>query len=113
MHIISLNNIKIASINQKYNYNPKTGKLFLSKPYRDFKNLIILNATRKKIEAPYAITIEVETYNDIDSFCKPLLDGLEKAGVIDNDKSILKMHIYKTQIKRGQPNKLDVWVETI
>lgn len=112
-HILSIENIKLGSINEKYAWNKKLGRLILSDTYRDFKNLIILKAVRGQIKAPYKVMIKAETYRDIDNFIKPLHDGLEVAGIISNDRYILEEHIYKTPIKRGRPNKIDVWIETI
>ena len=112
-HILSIENIKLGRINDKYQIDQKTGQLFLTKTYRDFKNLVMLKSVRGQIKAPYKVIIKIETYSDIDACIKPIYDGLEKAGVISNDKYILEEHIYKTPIKRGRPNKIDVWIETI
>ena len=111
--IISLDNIHIPSLNNKYIKSRTTGNLILSREYKEFKNLIVLSARKGLIKPPYVITVMVSTYLDYDNFLKPLTDGLEQAGVIDNDKNILTAHIYKTPIKKNKGCSLLVYVDTM
>ena len=111
--VLSIKNLKFASLNNKYNKNKYTGKLFLTKSYREFKDLIILCAKKGFIKPPYRMMIRAETALDYDNILKPISDGLEVAGVIDNDKNINEIFIFKKSIKRGQAGSLKVFIETM
>lgn len=45
-----------------------------------------------------AIYIEFWSQHDIDSLIKPILDSLQRAGIIQNDKQITKLTIIKKQL---------------
>ena len=109
MVVIDLEGIKLASINNKY----ISRKYILSKPYREFKKLIIDNCTKVQIKPPYFVTMEFETYKDLDAPIKPCLDALEDAGVIDNDRNVLGLHVIKTPTKRGKKENIKISIETM
>jgi len=117
MKILDIENIKIPSINGKFGYNPKTGRLFLQPKYRAFKELIedmvVQFSANVKIEPPYSLRINVSTYMDVDNFIKPLQDSLKQAKLIDDDKNILRLTINKTPVKKGSPNSLQVFLNTL
>jgi Holliday junction resolvase RusA-like endonuclease len=106
--VISLDNVKFASLNKKY-----YGNFGLTKEYREFKKLLILSAKKGLIKPNYDMTIRVSMYQDIDNIIKPIMDSLETAGIIDNDKNVLSIDIFKLPIKRGQLGKLEIWIGTI
>lgn len=62
----------------------------------------------KPVVPPYAVVIEVGTHLDIDSCCKAVLDAMQAAGAIDNDKNILGLAIDKTTVKRNEANWIKV-----
>lgn len=111
MIIIDLENIKLKSINNKYGFNPKSRRLYLTPEYRDFKNLLIKNAWIKQIDPPYNVFIEMESAIDIDNALKCILDALQESGCISDDKHVHNLTIKKTPAKRGALNKLRVSVE--
>jgi len=104
--VLESDNIKLPRVNKKYNKN-----FSLTKEYRAGKRLlytlIMLNCL-PTVEGPYAIIINVGTHLDIDAFCKPLLDSMQDANLIDNDKNVLALCINKTKVKRNQPNYIKV-----
>jgi Holliday junction resolvase RusA-like endonuclease len=110
--ILDLKNIKIASVNKKYGYNPKSGKLYLTKEYKDFKNLVTKSVIipNEIIEKPYCVKVEVETPHDIDNYLKPLFDALEKSSIIENDKYICKLTVKKKTIKKGTKSSIRVFL---
>lgn len=110
--ILDLKKIKIASVNKKYGYNPKAGKLYLTKEYKDFKNLVTESVIIPNIiiEKPYSVTVFIETPHDIDNYLKPLFDALEKSGVIENDKYINELRIKKKTIKKGTKSSIQVFL---
>jgi len=108
MIVIDLENIKLPSLNSKYYKN-----FALKSEYKEFKEFLHCSCIQEKIEPPYKVIINCESYIDIDNFIKPIHDAIENRGVIDNDKNVLELHVYKTQIKRGMAGKLTVEVETI
>lgn len=116
MKVIDLKNIKLASINGKYDYNPKTGKLFLSPEYRKFKKFLIdeiKSNTKLTINPPYYVEIRVKTYLDIDNCIKVILDACEESGVIDNDKHVYGLLVLKEELKKGTKSSLEVHVSEL
>jgi len=117
MKILDVQNIKIPSVNGKYSVNHNTGRLYLSKKYRAFKDLmetlIVQFAIDTKIDPPYSLRINVSTAVDIDNFLKPLIDSLQQARLIDDDKNILRLIIEKKPVKRGELGSLQVFLNTL
>ena len=112
MHlVIQLEDIKIPSINAKYNWNPKAKRLFINKSYQDFKNLLKASCKRVSVRAPYAVEIHITSYNDIDNAVKAILDSLDN--VIDNDRDVEELHVFKTPNKRGRSGALKVYVSSL
>lgn len=104
MVILDLEKVKLPRVNNRYNKN-----FSLTSDYRNGKNNLIrqINKTVKGcpiIEPPYAVDISVGTHYDIDSFVKPLMDAMQEAGVIDNDKNVSYLSIKKVKVKRTQDN---------
>jgi Holliday junction resolvase RusA-like endonuclease len=104
---------KLPSVNKKTCVSRNTGRYYNNEEYENFKNIIFLLCKKVKIKKPYFVKINIETHVDIDNPIKPILDAIEKAGVIENDKYIEKLHINKKRIKRNEQNKLKVCVGTI
>ena len=117
MKILDVENIKIPSINGKYGVNPKTGRLYLQPKYREFKelieNMVVQFSIDTKIEPPYSVKINVGTALDIDNFIKVLLDSLQQARLIDDDKNVHRLTINKTPVKKGSANSLQVFLNTL
>lgn len=109
MLVLDLENIKMCGLNNKY----ISRRFILSKEYRAFKKLILKNCKKIKLKPPYFITMDFSMYKDIDSTAKCILDALEDAEVITNDRYVTRLHIYKDSIKRGYPESLRVWVEEL
>lgn len=111
--IIDLENIDLVSINEKYGATIRSRKpaLYTTEKYKRFKKLICDNVKKISIDPPYKIFVEVSCYADIDSFLKPLLDGIELSGVIKNDRYFTELNVKKTNQKRGRPSVLKVFIE--
>lgn len=107
MKVIDLDNIKFVGINKKFYRN-----FSLTNEYRKFKELLILSCAKAKIQPYYQIIIYMETYHDIDAPIKVILDALETAEVIDNDRNVINLMVHKKFNKRGRPDKLEVSVGT-
>jgi len=111
MEVLSLENVKLPRINNRYNRN-----FSLKKEYVDAKNVLKAEMMSRNIElipSPYSITIDVGTHYDIDSYIKPLLDAMQDVKIIDNDKNVCKLTIHKTPVRRNVPNWIIVEVETL
>lgn len=107
--IIDLKDVKFPSINHKF-----TGNFKLTLAYRYFKDLIILECKKRKIEKlnpPYRMTALVSMYQDYDNILKPIGDGLKIAGVIEDDRYMYDVHIMKNPIKRGQLGSIEIYLE--
>lgn len=113
VRVIDLDNVKIASVNQKYNVSRTTKQLFLNPEYRKFKELLVASCSDVKVEPPYRMRIEQRCYTDIDNAIKVTLDALQEAGVIQNDRHVLELSVIKEHIKRNAPGSIRVWVGTM
>ena len=112
MRVLDISEIKIASINGKYEAG-RNGRLFLSPKYRAFKDELVLRCRMARIQPPYAVTISIATPCDIDNSIKAILDALQTKGVITDDKHVKRLTIDKADVKRGRPGSLTVEVEHI
>jgi len=56
------------------------------------------------------IFMQVQTYKDIGNIAKVVMDALEGAGVIKNDRDILRLDVEKIKAKRGASDSLYIWV---
>jgi Holliday junction resolvase RusA-like endonuclease len=113
MNSVTIYNVIIPSINQKYIINKKTGQLVLSGAYRKFKeDLSLLFSKIEPVPPPYRINVLVRTYKDIDNFVKVMLDSLEAAGAIKNDRDVVLLNIRKFPAKRGASEAFAVEVLT-
>ena len=108
--VIDLENIKIHSINKKYVIG-KNGRLTPSRAYRDFKNILEWACHGKLMPKPYRVDIYLNMYLDIDNPLKAILDSLGK--IIEDDRFIEELHVYKTTSKRGTKGRIQVYVDTI
>ena len=115
MIVIQIDDIKLKSLNQGYRFNRKTGRMYINKDYRQFKDEItkLTNLNARDLKPPYQVSIEFESYLDIDNPIKAILDGIEDSEVIKNDKDILRLFVIKRHIPRGRPGKLKITVESI
>lgn len=112
MEVINVQNVKIPSINQKYGVNRKTGRLFLNRDYRLFKEALSLVCSKKMLPSPYKVLIEIENYGDIDNQIKLIQDSLQ-GNCIDNDNNIYELIVRKTPLKRGKCGSIKVFVESL
>lgn len=112
MRVLDISEIKIASINGKYD-KMRSGRLYLSPKYRSFKDELVYRCRATRIKPPYAVTIDIHTATDIDNAIKVILDSLQIKGVIDDDKNVMHLTVKKTHIKRGRMGKVIVDVEEI
>jgi len=81
-------------------YITKEGKLF----FEEAEKIIKKTWKKKPIEAPCEIWIQVYTsrMRDVDGSAKPILDSLQKSGVIKNDSLFYKMDIERFSCKVGE-----------
>lgn len=116
MIVLDVDNIHLPSVNRKYGYSPKSNRFVLAPEYRQMSNMITAlmfeNVKGVKMEAPYSVRIYLETYLDIDNTIKSSIDSLAKVGVIDNDKNILHLEVYKKPRKKGGGSRIKVEVNT-
>ncbi len=96
---------------------PGRGRLILNSKYRKCKNdLILLMRSQlpdnyKSIDSNLPITVAVHTYKDIDNVQKIIFDSMQLAGVIDNDRLIEDIRIVKFPVKRGKPDRIEIFIE--
>ena len=61
------------------------------------------------IEGRLHVTIFISTYKDSDNF-KIIMDSLQDAGIIKNDRDVILYTVVKTPIKRGQNESIIVQI---
>jgi len=89
----------LVSVNERYGV-AKTGRLYLSPKYRNFVDALVLSFNRSgekygKRKIVVGIIMYCSETQDIDGSIKPVLDALQKAGVIWNDKMIYGLTVQK------------------
>lgn len=106
--------IKLRSVNNKYSISRTTGRLFVKKEYREFKDCIKKNCLLSgEMQGPYSVKIDMETHLDIDNPVKAILDGMASAGIISDDKEILSLVVSKTKTKRNREGRLRIWLSSL
>jgi len=88
--------------------NVKGGGRIKSREYRAWQNAehwkIITDHPRPRlIQPPYAVRISapIQMRGDLDNIIKPLLDLMQKAGVITNDASVIEILARKNLVTPG------------
>ncbi len=61
------------------------------------------------------VSIHIVTNHDIDGLLKPVLDSLQAAGFIDNDKNILELHVFRAKKKNRKKDEdnIKVFIDNI
>lgn len=108
---------KPPSINHIYGYTCKGGfaRSYITKEGKDWfeEAGYLLKSqvkTKNPIETPCEIWIVLYTARmsqDVDNILKPILDLLQKQGIIKNDNLIYKLDIEKYKVKVGE-ERIDV-----
>jgi Holliday junction resolvase RusA-like endonuclease len=113
-----IKDISLVSVNERHiiAMNKKTGGKFIknSTEYnRLIKDLFTVFRFAHKCETlkgKVLVEIVVSTYKDIDNVIKPVIDSLQKAEVIEDDRNVSKLYIVKNEIKKGSPDSIIVKV---
>lgn len=93
------------------------GRNILSTSYRQCKAALVATFSdhdeADRPEPPYKVTIQSYQFADIDAYYKIILDSLQVAGVITDDKHVLKWGdtTGKFPIKRGEQENHFIRVE--
>ena len=111
--VIDIDNILLASINRKYRVSQAGGKWILTRQYRDMKKLLTMVSKKGRLDPPYRIDIQMQTFIDIDNPVKCIQDSLQAAGIIDDDMNVLQLNVTKQPLPKGQPGRLVVYVGTV
>lgn len=127
MKILDLDNIRIIGKNRKYILGRGRRQLVLSPEYREFVATIanhvrasfasvqfygLLNAG-KVWYPPYIVRIDYSMAHDIDAPVQATLDAMVRAGVIEDDKHINQLHVFKHDRKRGAPGRIEIYLEGV
>lgn len=89
MRVIDIENIKLTSVNRKYTIARGKRQLVLSPEYRTFKTAISRSARRvTEFTTPVRIRIFHSSRLDVDNPVKAIMDGLQDAGILANDRLV-------------------------
>jgi len=111
--ILELKNVKLASLNKKYGgRNKVTGGMYLSKDYIATQEMIYLSLKKIKITSPIEVTIFVCSYKDSDNLIHSIINMIEKKGIIDNDREVNCLTVFKKPLKRGALDSVTVFIAT-
>ena len=115
--IFTLNDIKMISENKRHSMAKIKGvmRIISTAEYRDYKAYLIdyfrVKKTEPTITGKFRANLIVRTYKDLTNLDKPILDALEKAGVIENDRYLSGFDKHeKVFIKKGQPDSFTIKV---
>ena len=95
-----------VSVNH-YVRHTRSGRHYLTKEAKAFKNAVAIIARRKKVDAQ-SYHVDVHLYlghgqrGDVDNFNKLVLDALVDAGVIHSDAAVSELFTFKYR-DRGNP----------
>ena len=108
--ILDIEETKLVGINSKF----ANRRYVLTTGYRKQKELFALLYKKIPIiEGKFKVLVEIKTYKDVDALAKPVLDSMEVAGIIANDRNCLDLHIKKEVGIRGRLESLKVYIEEI
>lgn len=91
----------------------KHGGIYKDPASRDFEELVGWEAKVQKLvpvkgKVKVTIAVRVKRDRDADGVATTMLDAMQYAGLIENDKHVMELHVYKTQ---GDDPKCVVRVE--
>ena len=113
MKVVDIENVKIASINDKFGYNPKTGRHYINKGYEDFKNMIFtianpckeLTIKKKTIKLP--IEKDLHPYDIFELVCWHINENIDK--YFKNTRYL--DGYYEFVVKKGKKYSVPFWIE--
>ena len=110
---------KASGTNRRLETN-RYGTIYLNPSYRAFKRGLILllrnyNRSRPPLAGPVSVHLDlkISSLRDIDSLAKPVLDCLQKARIINNDRQITRLFITKENKRRRELDRIRVLVDGI
>jgi len=87
--------IKPLSVNKVWQ-----GRRFKTKDYKDYEQEVLLTLEKNEmimgdVEVVFEFNLKNDKRSDIDNFIKPLLDIIVKKGIIEDDRFIKHLDVYK------------------
>jgi len=121
-----MNGLRIEWSGKAYGKNQRLGRsryggFYLNKGYRTFQETLVWQMVLARCQdpawaGPFAkgIGVRVEVWvhgrRDVDSLVPVILDSLEKARIVDNDKHVVRLEVKKNSKKRGEEDRVVVCV---
>ncbi len=100
---------KAVGENTRIEFSRTHGKGYPNTKYKAFKDgLAWMMRARMRvglfetITGPVSVLITHRSNFDIDNLTKPILDALEDAGVIENDRNVRRLHVESERKGRGE-----------
>lgn len=96
---------KLIGVNQRSALGRK-GRIVRSAPYARFiRSLVMAIATncapRNPLPPPVHASITFSSRHDVDGLLKPILDACEEAGLLANDRDVVKVSSERVERPRG------------
>lgn len=111
MRVIDIENIKLTSVNRKYTIGRGRRSLILSPEYRAFKTTISHIARRAvTFSNPVRVKIFHSSRLDVDNPVKCIIDALQDAGVLTNDRLVKSLIV---DVDHKNEGRLTVDIEEI
>lgn len=110
---------KPPSINHIYGYTSRGGfaRSYITKKGKEWFDTvapILTKAYKRKspidTEVEVWIVLHTAYRQDVDNIAKPILDSLQKNGILENDALVYKLDIEKFKCKRGE-EKVDIEIQ--
>ena len=110
-----IDGISLISDNRRHTRS-NWGTIMSTTSYRKYKeDLIIFFRSQlpigwETIQGAFGVRIKVWTYKDQSNLIKAILDALEGAGVIKNDRYCDRLYMIKEAQKKNEPEKIKIEV---
>ena len=98
----------------------KYGNIYLNRKYQGFEKgltylLMAYNTDKRALAGEVRVHLDftISAARDIDSLIKPVLDCLQKARIVKNDKQITRLFVSKNAKKRREEDRIRVMVEEV
>lgn len=108
--------MKLVSDNDRL-IRTKHGRMCLGQNYRAYKETLVnvfkIQAAGASLSGDFEFELTAATHKDISNLIKAILDSLQQAGVIENDRNAMRIVLNKIRIKRNVPEMATIKIRPI
>ena len=105
------------AVSENQRLSPGKGRLIPNKGYKSFKESVawVLKSHVEHFKGPVSVRLfmELNPRMDAQNVIKPVLDALELAGVIDNDKQVRTFSFYREDRGAKEEDRIGIIVSEV